>query len=51
VLPLDRHGISPLEAFGDALFAFGLTLLVSLDLPASYDDLMRLMAGRAPVHA
>jgi hypothetical protein len=51
VLPLHPHGISRVEVFSDTVFAFGLTLLVSLDLPASYDDLMRLMAGRAPVHA
>jgi hypothetical protein len=37
--------------FSDTVFAFGLTLLVCLDLAASYDDPMKLMAGRAAVHA
>jgi uncharacterized membrane protein len=41
-----RYEISRLEAFSDASFAFALTLLVvSLDVPRSYGDLMRTMRG------
>lgn len=40
------HEISRLEAFSDAVFAFALTLLVvSLEVPKSYDGLMNLMFG------
>ena len=52
MLPERRHDISRLEAFSDAVFAFALTLLVvALDVPDTYDELMRLMAGFIPFAA
>jgi hypothetical protein len=49
MLPARRHEITRVEAFSDAVFAFALTLLVvSLDVPQSYTELIRLMAGFVP---
>jgi len=46
MVPERRHEISRLEAFSDAAFAFALTLLVvSLEVPNSYAELMKTMRG------
>jgi uncharacterized membrane protein len=49
MLPARKHEITRVEAFSDAVFAFALTLLVvSVDVPRDYDQLMLLMNGFLP---
>lgn len=46
MLSLRKHKISRLEEFSDAVFGFALTLLViTTNLPRSYDDLVRTLQG------
>jgi uncharacterized membrane protein len=43
---LRAHEVSRIEAFSDIVFGFALTLIVvSLEVPESYEELMRLMRG------
>jgi hypothetical protein len=52
MLPPRRHAISRIEGFSGAVVAFALALLVvSLEIAASYEDLVRPMTGFAPFAA